>query len=93
MLRSKEMTLKFSITQMLYGMVVAAFVAAIVGAGANGSPLAYGIGVSVCMLFIYFGFFGALYWGTFLISGGRKRRPTTAHASLEHDQPPGESIS
>jgi len=53
---------KYSITQLLYAMVVMAFVAAIIGAGTNGSPLAYGIGVSLCTLAIYFTFFAILYW-------------------------------
>lgn len=67
--------MKFSITQMLYGMVVFAFIAAIIGAGANGSPLAYGIGVSLLMVVIYFFFFAILYWATLLITGGKKVAP------------------
>ena len=63
--------MKFTITQMLYGMVVAALIAAMIGAGANGSPLAYGLGVSVCMLVLYFLFFAILYWGTILCFGRR----------------------
>ena len=54
--------MKFTITQLLYAMVVMAFIAAILGAGANGSPLAYGIGVSLCSLVIYFLFFALFYW-------------------------------
>ncbi len=61
--------MKFSITQMLYGMVVFAFIAAIIGAGANGSPLAYGIGISILMVVVYFFFFAVLYWGTLLATG------------------------
>lgn len=65
--------MKFSVAQMLYGMVVFALIAAVVGAGANGSPLAYGVGVSLCMLFVYFLLFAILYWGTLFFYGGRKR--------------------
>lgn len=63
--------MKFTIRQMLYAMVVIAFVAAIIGAGANGSPLAYGIGVSLATLVIYFALFAAIYW--FTLSWSRKR--------------------
>lgn len=65
--------MKFSIAQMLYGMVVFALIAAVIGAGANGSPLAYGIGVSVCLLFVYFVLFALLYWGTLFLSGATKQ--------------------
>jgi uncharacterized membrane protein YuzA (DUF378 family) len=64
---------KFSVAQLLYGMVVFALIAAIIGAGANGSPLAYGIGVSVCTLVIYFLLFAFMYWATLFITGGRKQ--------------------
>ena len=73
--------MKFSITQMLYAMVVMAFVAAIIGAGANGSPLAYGIGISLCTLAIYFTLFATLYWFAFLFSG--RRKPTSKQPQLE----------
>jgi len=65
--------MKFSVAQMLYGMIVFALIAAVIGAGANGSPLAYGLGISVCFLVVYFLFFAILYWGTLLITGGRRR--------------------
>ncbi|QEG22697.1 hypothetical protein [Mariniblastus fucicola] len=61
--------MKFTITQMLYGMVVFAVIAAVIGAGANGSPLAYGLGLSMLLSFVYFLFFAALYWAASLMSG------------------------
>jgi len=76
---------KFSISQMLYGMVVFAFIAAIIGAGANGSPLAYGIGVSILLAIIYFVFFGILYWGTLLITGGRRNAPPQPRPVLANE--------
>lgn len=73
--------MKFTITQMLYGMVVMAFIAAIIGAGTNGSPLAYGIGVSICTLVVYFAFFALLHWGTYVVFGvGRRTK-----SNLEFD--------
>lgn len=73
--------MKFTLTQLLYAMVVMAFVAAIIGAGANGSPLAYGIGVSIVTLVIYFAFFAALYWATFIFSG--RPKPANNESQLE----------
>lgn len=49
-------------------MAVMAFVSAIFGAGANGSPLAYGIGISLCSLIIYFALFSMLYWVAYFLS-------------------------
>jgi hypothetical protein len=71
-------------------MAVATLVAAIIGAGANGSPLAYGIGVSVCMAVVYFVFFALLYWGTILVTGGRRRKLKT---DAENVLPSSESSS
>ena len=79
--------MKFTITQLLYAMVVMAFVAAIIGAGANGSPLAYGIGISMITLFIYFALFAGLYWLTFSFSyksGGSKEK-TQLNSTQESD--------
>ena len=79
--------MKFTVKQMLYAMVVAALIAAVIGAGANGSPLAYGIGVSVCMVAIHFLFFALLYWGTLTITGGR-RQPLQEVQALPNVPPP-----
>ncbi len=75
--------MKFSIRQMLYGMIVAALIAAMIGAGANGSPLAYGMGISVCMLVVYFLIFAMLYWSVLFVFGGKIKAPK---ATLE-DEP------
>ena len=64
--------LRFSITQMLYAMIGFALAAAIIAAGTKGSVLAYGIGVSICMLVLYFLFFAVLYWTASIFSGSRK---------------------
>lgn len=69
---------------MLYAMVVMAFVAAIIGAGANGSPLAYGIGVSIVTLVIYFAIFAMLYWSTFIFSG--RPKPANSEPQFESSQ-------
>lgn len=53
---------------MLLAMIGFAFVSAIVGAGVNGSALAYGIGVSICMLLIYFLCFALLHGFALLIA-------------------------
>jgi len=79
---------KFSIRQMLYGMVVAAFIAAMLGAGANGSPLAYGLGVSICMLVVYFLMFAIIYWTVlFLFAGDSQPRVVSVKDELEDTAP------
>ena len=70
--------MKFSIRQMLYGMIVAALIAAVIGAGANGSPLAFGLGISICLLAVYFLIFATLYWSVLFLFGGKLKVPTEA---------------
>ncbi len=67
---------------MLYGMIVAALIAAMIGAGANGSPLAYGMGISVCMLAVYFLIFALLYWSVLFVFRGKMKVPK---ATFEDD--------
>ena len=74
--------MRFSIRQMMYGMVVAALIAAVIGAGANGSPLAYGLGISICMLVVYFLVFAFLYWSVLFVFRGKPRTPV----ALENEQ-------
>ncbi len=73
--------MRFSIRQMLYGMVVAALIAAVIGAGANGSPLAFGLGISICLLVIYFLVFALLYWSVLFVFGGKLKMPTEVQES------------
>ncbi len=77
--------MKFSIRQMLYGMIVAALIAAMIGAGANGSPLAYGLGVSVCMSVLYFLVFAALYWSVLFVFRGKPRMPVVVGDDNQED--------
>ena len=64
--------MKFSISQILYAMIGFALIAAIVGAGVNGSPLAYGMGVSICLAVVYFICFALLHGFALLIAGSQK---------------------
>lgn len=59
--------MKFTIRQMLFAMIGIALFAAVIGAGANGSPLAYGMAVSLGMLSFYFLTFAAIYWSACLL--------------------------
>jgi len=52
--------------------VVFAFIAAIIAAGTGGSAVAYGLGVSICMMAFYFFFFAVLYWLASIFSGKPK---------------------
>ena len=76
--------MRFSIRQMLYGMVVAALIAAVIGAGANGSPLAFGLGISICLLVIYFLVFALLYWSVLFVFGGKLKMPTEVQESEQN---------
>lgn len=69
--------MNFSIRQMLFAMIGFALVSAIVAAGVNGSALAYGIGVSICTLLIYFSCFALLHGFAMLISGRKNDTPIT----------------
>ncbi len=56
------MGFKFSIRQMLLGMVAVAIVCALLGGWANGSAIAYGLTVAILGSAFAFVIFGAVYW-------------------------------
>ena len=67
--------MKFSIRQMLIGMIGMALFAAAAGAGANGSALGFGLAVSLSMLVIFFAVFAAIYWTTCICFSSARAKP------------------
>jgi ABC-type proline/glycine betaine transport system permease subunit len=65
---------------MLIAMIGIALFAAVIGAGANGSPLAYGMAVSLAMLSIYFITFAAIYWSSWFVLGFFRHKTNDAQA-------------
>lgn len=66
--------MKFSIRQMLIAMIGFAFYAAVVGAGANGSPIGYSLAVASALPLIILPIFGVLYWLAFAVVARSQRR-------------------
>lgn len=75
--------MKFSIRQMLIAMIGFAFYAAVIGAGANGSPIGYSLAVASAMLLIIVAVLGTLYWLAFAVIAYSRRRTERlgSHAS------------
>lgn len=83
--------MNFSIRQMLLAMIGFALVSAIIAAGVNGNSLAYGIGISICMLVIYFLCFALLQGFALLIAPKHAKAPLTIDAQSTPTQSAPES--
>lgn len=71
---AEEPLLKFSIRQMLIGMVAMAFYAAVIGAGANGSPVGYGLAIGIAALLVILPVLAILYWLAFATVARAQKR-------------------
>ena len=76
---------KFTIRQMLLGVVVVAFLAALLGSASRGNVIGFGLGVGILSLFFVAAFYAAIYLMARVFSVGTK---PTGYAPVESAVPP-----